>query len=162
MGILDNPRKEVACPQRLPDLVIARVAQMEIGVIFNGLHKLIGDRNRNVEVSNLTFFGLAADELFNIGMVDAQHAHVGPAAATTLGNFTKGLIVDAQKADRPRRATGRGVHHIILWAQSAKGEAIAATGLLDQRGHTQGAKDAVVTLAHIVFDREDKACGQLP
>ena len=94
-------------------------------------------------------------------MVDAQHTHVGPTAATTLSNLAKGLIVDAQKADRTRGATGRGVHHIILRTQPAKGEAIATAGLLDQRGHAQGAKDAVVTLTHIILDPQYKARSKL-
>ena len=53
------------------------------------------------------------------------------------------------------------MHEIVLGPQAAKREPIAAARLLDQGRHTQGAKDAVAGLAHVIFDRQHKAGGQL-
>jgi hypothetical protein len=78
---------------------LARVAQRKVAVVAHGLHERVGDGDRDVEVGDLALFRLALDELFDVRVVDAQHAHVGPAAAAALGNLAKGLVVDAQKAD---------------------------------------------------------------
>ena len=52
--------------------------------------------------------------------------------------------------------------NIVLRAQPAKREAVAAAGLLDQGGDAQSAKDAVAALAHIIFDRQNKTSRKLP
>jgi hypothetical protein len=144
MGVLDDLGEEVAGAHGLPHLAVARVAQVEVGVVAHGLHELIGDADRDVEVGDLALFCLAGDELFDVRVVDAQHAHVGPAPAAALGDLAKGLVVDAQEADRPGGAPGRGVcTYVVLRAQPAEGEAVAAARLLDQRGDAQRAEDAV-------------------
>jgi hypothetical protein len=51
---------------------------------------------------------------------------------------------------------------IILRAQPAEGEAVAAARLLDQRGHAQRAENAVTRLAHVILDGQHEAGGQLP
>ena len=162
MGVPDNPGKEVACPQLLPDPAIARVAQRKVGVITHSHHELVGDRHRNVEIGDLAFLCLAADKRFDVRVVDAQHAHVGPPSAASLGDLSKCLVVDTQKTHRSGRSPCRGVDNVVFGAQTAERKTVAAAGLLDQGSHTQGAEDAVAHFAHIVFDREDKACGQLP
>jgi hypothetical protein len=89
----------------------------KVGVVLHRLHELVGDRYGDVEVGNLPSSALQVDELLNVRVINAQHAHVGPAPAAALGNLAKRLVIDAQKADRARGAPGRGVHHIILGAQ---------------------------------------------
>ena len=95
-------------------------------------------------------------------MIDAQHAHVGAAAAATLGDLAEGLVVDAQEAHRAGRAAGRGVHDVALGPQPAEREAVAAARLLDQGRHAQGAENAVADLAHVILDGQHETGRQLP
>ena len=99
----------------LPDRAVARIAQVEVAVISHRLHKLVGDGNRDVEIGDGAFGRLAFDEFLDVRMIDAQHAHVGAAASAALGDFAKGLVVDAQKADGTRGATRRGVNDVTSW-----------------------------------------------
>ena len=94
-------------------------------------------------------------------MVDAQDTHIGAAAGPALGDFAEGLIIDAQEAHRPGCAAGRGVDDILLRTQAAEAEAVAAAGLLNERRDAEGAEDAVAGAAHIVFDGQYEAGGQL-
>ena len=94
-------------------------------------------------------------------MVHAQHGHVGAAAGAALGDLAKGMVIDAQEADRPGGLPGGGFDQRALGAQAREGEAVAAAGLLDQRGVAQGLEDAGGVAAHIIGDGQDKAGGQL-
>src|SRR6185295_6781010 len=49
---------------------------------LDGLPEAIGRGERDVEVGEPRAIGFHADELAHVGMIDAQHAHVGAAAAT--------------------------------------------------------------------------------
>ena len=91
VGVLDDLVEEIACPHRLPDFAVARVAQIEISVGFDGGHEFVGDGYRDVEVGNGAFFGLALNEFFNIWMVHAQDAHIG-AAAGVVGDHAVGQV----------------------------------------------------------------------
>ena len=151
VGVPDDRGEQVARPDRLGNRAIARVAQVEVAVILDRMHELVGERDRNVEIGDRALFGLAADELVNIGVIDPQHAHIGAAPRSSLRDLAESLVVDAQKADRPGRAPGRRVYDIFLRAQPAEAEAVAPARLLDQRRHPQRAEDAVVRPPHVVF-----------
>ena len=74
-------------------------AQAPIGIVADGLHEGIGDADGNIEVGDLVLVGLAGDEFFDVGMIDAQDGHVGSAAGAALGDLAEGVIIDAQEAD---------------------------------------------------------------
>ena len=137
-------------------------AQLPIGVLLDGAHEGIRDADGDVEVGDRVFVGLAGDELFDIRVVDAQHAHVGAAARAALGDLAEGVVVDAQEAHRPGGLPGGGLDHRSVRAQAREGEAVAAAGLLDQGGVAQGLEDAGRVAAHVIDDGQDEAGGQLP
>ena len=99
--LLHNHFKQFARAASLHHLAAVRCQQIKCLVITHCFHELVGDANRNVEVGNLVFVALAADELAHIRMVHAQHSHVRATAGAALCNLTKGAVVDAQEAHRP-------------------------------------------------------------
>ena len=131
--------------------------QVPILVIFDRAHKRIGDADRDIEIGDGILVGLAGDEIFDIRVIDPQHAHVGAAPAAALGDFAKGIVVDAQEADRSGCLPGRSFDQRALGAQAREGEAIAAAGLLDQRRVAQGGEDTGLVAAHVIGDGQDKA-----
>jgi len=95
-------------------------------------------------------------------MVHAQHGHVGAAAGAALGDLAKGVVINAQKADRTGGLTGGGLDVGALGAQAGEGKAVAAASLLDEGGVAQGLEDAGGVATHVVIDGEDEAGGELP
>jgi hypothetical protein len=61
-------------------VVHVREAQVPGSVLLHGAHEGVGDADRDVEIGDGVLVGLAGDELFDVGVVDAQHGHVGAAA----------------------------------------------------------------------------------
>ena len=114
------------------------------------LHEGIGDADGDVEIGDLVLVGLAGDEFFHIRMIHAQDGHVGAAAGAALGDLAKGMVVDAQEADRPGGLPGGGFDQAALGAQAREGEAVAAAGLLDEGGIAQGLEDAGGVAAHVI------------
>ena len=101
MGVLDDRSEQVAGPHCSGYGAIAGVAQVEIAIVFHGLHELVGDGDGDIEIGDCALFGLAADELLDVGMIDPQDTHIGAAAGSPLRDLAEGLIIDSQKADRP-------------------------------------------------------------
>ncbi len=161
VGVLDDLIEDVAGAHRAPHLAVARVHQVEVGVVLHGADEGVGDADGDVEVGDGVFAGLAGDELEDVGVVDAQHGHVGPAPRAPLGDLAEGLVIDAQEADRAGGLAGRGVNVVPLGPQAREGEAVAAARLLDERRVAQGLEDAGRVAAHVVDDGQDEAGGQL-
>ncbi len=84
-----------------------RETQFPIGIIFDRLHESVGNTHRDIKIGDLVFINLASDEFVNIRMVHAQDTHVGSAPCATLGDFTKGMIVNPQEAHRTGGLPGR-------------------------------------------------------
>ena len=70
VGVLDDGGEQFARPHRPGDRAVARVAQVVVAVILDRLHELVGERDRNIEICDRALFGLTADELLNIGVID--------------------------------------------------------------------------------------------
>ncbi len=157
----DDLVEQIAGAHRARHRAVARADQREVGVGLHGLHERVGDAHGDVEVADLAFFGLATDEIFDVGVIHAQDGHVGAAAGAALRHLAERDIVDAQEADRPGGDARAGGHGVVLGAQPREGEAVAAAGLLDQRGVAQGLEDAVGCLAEIIGDRQDEAGREL-
>ena len=86
---------------------------------------------------------------------------LAPRRRAALGDLAKGVVVDAQEADRAGGLPGGGFDQRALGAQAGEGEAVAAAGLLDQGGVAQGLEDAGRVAAHIIGDGQDETGGQL-
>ena len=56
------------------------VHQFPLGIVRHRLHESIGHANRHVEIVPAPWGALGGDELKHVGVVDAQHAHLGAAA----------------------------------------------------------------------------------
>ena len=67
-----------------------------------GVHERVGDRDGDVEVGDAAV-ELALDELEDVGVVDAQDAHVGAAPGAALLDRLGGAVEDPQEGDRARR-----------------------------------------------------------
>ena len=74
-----------------------REAQVPLSVLFDRLHEGVGDANRDIEIGNGVFIGLAADEILDIGVIHAQDRHIGAPPGATLGHLAEGVVVYAQE-----------------------------------------------------------------
>ena len=79
MRVLDDLVEEVARANDLPHFAVTWSDQLEITVVLDRPHERVGDADRDVEVGDLVFAGLAADEVHDIGVIHTQHGHVGAA-----------------------------------------------------------------------------------
>ena len=77
MGVVADLVEDVAGTHRARHLLGVRIDQIVLGVGLDRLHERVGHAYGDVEVGDLPFLGLAGDELLDVGMVDAQDAHVG-------------------------------------------------------------------------------------
>ena len=89
-------------------------AQFPFFVVLHRAHKRIRDADRNIEISNMILVDLTGNEIFHIGMIHAQHSHIGAAPCSALRDLAKGVIVYAQESNGTRRLTRRSLHHRSL------------------------------------------------
>ncbi len=162
VGVLDDLVEYLPGGQPFPDAAVLGVDQVILPVGLHGAHERVGNAHRDVKVGDVAFLALAADELQDVGVIDAQGGHVGPPARASLGDLAKGLVIHPQKADRPGGQALAGVDPRSLGPQLREGKAVAAAGLLDQRGHAQRGKNAGRIAAHVVLDRQDETGSELP
>ena len=139
-----------------------REAQVPLPVLADRFHEGIQDPDRNIEIGDRVFLGLAGDEFLDVRVVDPEDGHIRAAARSALGDFTEGFIVDSQESDRTGRLAGGGIHQRALGADPGKGKSVAAAGLLYQRRVAQGLEDSGFLAAHVVGDGKHEAGGQLP
>ncbi len=110
------------------ELIVARpglVHQIDLRVVFDRLHERGAHADRQIEVlERALVFGV--DEGFDVGMVDAQHAHLrAPAAAGRFHRFARGV----EHPHERQRAAG------------------AAVGAADMRTHRADARKVVAHAA---------------
>ena len=139
-----------------------RKTQRPILIIFHRAHEGIGDTDRNIEIGDLVFVGLASDKFFHVRVVNPQHCHVGAAPGTALGDLAKGIVIHPQEAYRPGRLPGRRPHHAALGTQSREGKPVTSAGLLNQSSIAQGLENPSRVAAHVIADGQHKAGCQLP
>ena len=142
-------------------VVQIRENQIPVRVSFHCLHEFIGDANREIEIGDGCFTGLAGDELLDIRMVHAQNSHVGTASGTALGYFTESMVVDPQKSNGPGCLTGTGAHDGAFRAQAGERETVATAGLLDQGRIAQCLENAGIFLPHVIADGKNETGSQL-
>ena len=150
MGESDDLVEQIACPHLSPGLTIARIDQREVAVFLDRLHEDVGDADRDIEVGDLAFFALTGDEILDVGVIDTQNSHVGPAARAALRHLAERAVVGLEEAHGAGGDARAGSDAVALGPQTRKGKAVAAAGLLDQRGVAQRLEDAVRSLAQVI------------
>ena len=154
--VFRNGPHQVPGIDRAPSL--SRVPQLERFVGLARGHELVRNADGNVKVGNVSFHGLALDEILNVRMVDAHDAHVSASARAALHDAPKHVVVRLHERNRAgRNAIGRAKDAGALWTQLGEIKSIAAARLLNQHGITQRFHDAF----HAVFNGQHEAGGQL-
>ena len=75
------------------------VDQFDIGVGIDRFHEAIGHADRDVEIGQVAMV-LGVDEVLDVRMVAAQHAHLGTAAGTGGFHGFAGAVEDAHVGNR--------------------------------------------------------------
>jgi len=70
-------------------------------IMFQGLHKIIGDGYGDVEVVKGFTITLHGDEFFNIGMINPQETNISAAPGSALFDSFSGGVNYLKKRDRP-------------------------------------------------------------
>jgi hypothetical protein len=141
---------------------LGAVHQRELGVGGHRLHERIGHADREVEVLQVAFV-LGVDELLDVRVVAAQHAHLRAAARAGAFDRLARAVEHAHVADRARRVAARAAHPRAARADAREVVAHAAAaahglGGLGQRGVDAGV--AVVDLRDRVAHRLHEAVDQ--
>ena len=83
----------------------------------------VRDGDRDVVVLQLPEIVLERDELHDVGVVDAQDAHVGAAPERTLLDRVGGLREDLDEGQRPLGGASAGAHQVAGRPQAREAEA---------------------------------------
>ena len=117
------------------------VDQVNGQVLLDGGHEFVGDADRDVEVGEVALV-LGVDEILDVGVVAAQHAHLRAAArAGRFDGFT-GAVEDAHVRHRPAGARLRALHLGALGPDRGEIVAHAAAAAHGLRGLREGRIDA--------------------
>ncbi len=138
-------------------VAVAGMAEREGRVRFDGGHEFIGGADGEVEVLQGRAVALGVDEGFDVGVVDAEDAHVGAAPAAALLDVFGGAVEDLHERDGAGGGAAGGGDDVTFRAEAGEGEASAAAGTLDEGHVAEGAEDGL----HAVFDGKDEAGRQL-
>jgi len=131
------------------DIALARFlladgeAQGPLFIVVDGVHELVSDQQRQVELAQAGVFALGADKVHHIGVADIKGAHLRAAAATGGGHGKTHLVEDIHKRQRPG-GIGTGAGHIgAAGAQGGKFVADTAPGLEGETGLQIALEDAL-------------------
>ena len=127
------------------------------GIGLGRLHEFFRNADRDVEIGNIRVVRLTVDKLKDVGMVNAQNAHVGAAAGAALLDRLGGHVEHPHKADGAAGHASSGIDGAAARTQAGEGEARAAARFVNERGLLDRFKYGVHTVGH----RQDKAGGQL-
>jgi hypothetical protein len=167
-GVLDDQVPDLADGPELLGLLALRVALLELGPLLGArvLHHVLGlglgaqlvqeavrDRDRDVVVGQHPEVVLHADEVDDVGVVDAQDAHVGAAPERALLDRVRGLREDLDERERALGGAAGAAHEVAGRTQAREAEARAAARLLDQGRGLDRVEDAFDR----VLDREHEA-----
>lgn len=104
-GVAGLPRVEcdvvedVFCFDVRDGLFGVRVDEGVVEVFVECFHEGVRDGDAEVEVGEVAFFGFCADEFEDVGVVDAEDAHVGASALAALFDDVGGDVEHAHEAD---------------------------------------------------------------
>ena len=130
---------------------LGAVHEFHLGVGLHGLHEGVGDAHRDVEIAQIARV-LGVDELLDVGMVAAQHAHLRAAPRSGRFDGLTGAVEDSHVAHGAGGAALRAADPGAARADARKVIAHAATAAHGLRGLGQGRVDAGVA----VLDLRDR------
>ena len=119
-------------------------------------HEGVGDGDGDVEVRDRGPVELHLDEFLDVGVVDAEDAHVGAAAGAALLDGFGGGVDDLEEGDRAGGDALGLADEAALGAQEAEVEARPATLLVDEGGVLDRVEDRVER----ILDRQDETGGE--
>ena len=122
-GQVDDEVEDLAGVQPAHLGAVARVAQRVVAAGEHRRHELLGDPHRDVEVVEDVLVFLGPDELQDVGMVDAQDAHVGAPPGAALLDGLGGHVEHPHERDRAAGHAHGGSHQVVLGPQAAEAEA---------------------------------------
>ena len=156
-GQVDDAVEHLAGAQGVDHLAGGGVDQVVFQVVFDRGHEGVGDGHAEVEVGEPGLVLLGDDEVEDVRVVDAEHAHVGAAPLAALLDGLGGGVEHLHERQRPRGHALGGLHRRVLRPQPRERVARAAAGLVHQGAVAHRREDAV----HGVVHRQDEAGAQL-
>ena len=145
---------------------LGAVHQFHVSIGSYRLHEGVGDTHREVEVLQIAAV-LGVDELLDVRVVAAQHAHLGAAARAGALHGFAGAIEDAHVADRPRGMAAGAAHPGTARPDARKVVAHAPAAPHGLGGFGERDVDAGVTfivlrdrVAHRLHETVDQRRGQ--
>ena len=128
----------------------------------HGVHELVRDQERQVELSQSTVLALRAHEIHRVGMADVERSHLRAAPPACRRDGKAHLVVDIHERQRARRVRARAAH--VSAARSQRREFVADAAACFQR--QTGFMDLVQDVVHRVADRArdraiDRRCRRL-
>ncbi len=118
-------------------------------VVLHGIHELVGDQQRQVELAQPAVLAFRADEVHRVGMADVERAHLRAAPTAGRRDREAHLVVDIHERERPGGISARSAHIGAARPQRRELVADAASGL--QR--KAGLMDLVQDVVHRVLNR---------
>ena len=130
------------------DLGLAhREGQLPVLVFAHGLHELVGDQQRQVELAQPARLALGADEFHRVRVADVERAHLRAAAAAGRRHGEAHLVVDIHERQRARGVGARARDVRAARTQRRELVADAAAGLQREAGLVHLAEDVVHRVA---------------
>ena len=156
-GQVDDAVEHLAGAQGVDHLAGGGVHQVVFAIVAHRGHEGVGDGHAEVEVGEPGLVLLGGDELENVRVIHAEHAHVGASALAALLDGFGGGVEHLHEGQRPRGHALGGLHRRVLRPQPRERVARTAAGLVHQGAVAHGREDAV----HGVVHRQHEAGGEL-
>ena len=120
-----------------------REREIPVRVGPHGLHEIVGDQQREVELAQAAVLALGADEFQGVGMADVEGAHLRAAAAAGRRHGETHLVVDIHERQRAGRVRAGARYVRAARAQRREFIADAATGFEREAGFVHLVQDVV-------------------
>jgi hypothetical protein len=138
------------------------VHQFHLAIVLHRHHELVGDAHRDVEIGEVALV-LGADEVLDVRVVAAQHAHLRAAARAGRFHRLARAVEDTHVGKRAARARARALHFGAFGSNRGEVVADAAAAPHGFGGFLQRGVDARAALHHLadgVADRLHEAVDQ--
>ncbi|OPZ64767.1 MAG: hypothetical protein BWY85_00983 [Firmicutes bacterium ADurb.Bin506] len=153
----DDEIKHIASASGSCDLVVPRVYQLVLGVVDDGLHELVGDAHRYVEVGQRGVVFLAGHKGFDVGMVDAENPDVRTSPFAALLDCLRCRVEHCHEGHRARGHPAGGPDYIALGPKGREVKSGASTGLM----YECSSLDGIEYLRQGIFDGQHETCSVL-
>ena len=111
---------------------LAVKSKIEISVAFDGLHEFIGNCHGEIEIADGAVRFFETYKLEYVGMIDAEHAHIGAPPRTALFHYLCACVVDFQERAGTARYALCCAYRVTCRTEPVKTEARTAAHLVDK------------------------------